>query len=44
MQHNNADKDYQSPSHADSYLMPYETPVDDRYRVPELRTYLLEIV
>ena len=28
MQHNNVDKDYQSPSHADSYLMHYETPVE----------------
>ena len=32
-QRNNVDKDYQSPSHADSYLMPYETPVEYKKQI-----------
>ena len=33
MQRNNIDKDYQSPSHPDSYIMPYETPVEYKKQI-----------
>ena len=33
MQCNNIDKDYESPLHTDSYLMPYETPVEYKKEV-----------
>ena len=33
MQCNNEDKDYESTSHADSYLMPYETPVEYKKQI-----------